>query len=305
MLTGLRVLARVPAANGIEIMQYIGKHEQLGSTEIRFVHRWIPEGSQPWASISIVHGLGDHGGRFDRVARWLVRHGMMVTAIDLVGHGRSFGKRGCIDSYEGLVEEVSRLATMTRDRWPDLPRFLMGQSMGGNLVLNAALRCHPDVSGVIACAPMLRASRQVSERFLRIGRKLSQWLPHFRMRTPVDAGLLSRDFRAQQAYMDDRFVHRHISLRLAMSLVDSGHWALHHAEHLAIPTLLVHGAEDALTCPLASREFAEANPEFVELRIWQGLRHDLHHEPEWQMVIDDIRRWLAGRVSLMDHRRAA
>ena len=286
-------------------MHYVGKHEQVGKNEIRFVHRWIPEGSQPWATLSIVHGLGDHGGRFDRLARWFVRHGLMVLAVDLVGHGRSFGRRGCIDSYDHLIDEVARIGTMTSQRWPDLPRFLFGQSMGGNLVLNAAIRCIPDVSGVIACAPMLRASRPPSEQFLRIGRKLSHWLPNFRMRTPVDASSLSRDHHAQQAYLDDRFVHRQISLRLALSLVDSGLWAISHAEQLAIPTLLVHGAEDTLTCPRASRSFAEANPEFVELRIWQGLRHDLHFEPEWQLVMDDVRRWLAGRVSLMERRRAA
>ncbi len=285
-------------------MEYQGRHEHIGGGLIRFVHRWMPEGSDPWAVVSIVHGLGDHGGRFDRMARWFVRHGILVSALDLVGHGRSFGRRGCVESYDALLNEVNHFVRLSAAKWPSLPRFVYGQSMGGNLTLNWALRFHSDVTGLIAAAPMLMQENPPSESFMRIGRQLSRWLPHFRLRASVDVGLLTRDIHSQRAYLDDKLIHRRISLRLGTSLVDSGLWALSHADQLAVPTLLVHGSNDRLTSPKASREFADANPDYVELRLWNGLRHDLHYEPEWTSVLDDIRRWLAG-CTASSHRRAA
>ena len=230
-------------------MQYQGRHEHIGGGLIRFVHRWEPEGSDPWAVLSIVHGLGDHGGRFDRMARWFTRHGIQVNAIDLVGHGRSFGRRGCVESYEALLSEVNHFSRMMVTQTPDLPRFVFGQSMGGNLVLNWALRYHSEITGLIAAAPMLRQEHPMRESFMRIGRKLSHWLPHIRFRAPVDVQQLTRDVHSQRAYMEDRLVHRQVSLRLGTALVDSGLWALTHAEELSVPALLIHGMNDQLTSP--------------------------------------------------------
>ncbi len=285
-------------------MQYHGRHEHIGGGMIRFVHRWIPEGSDPWASIYLIHGLGDHGGRFDRLARWFTRHGVEVSALDLVGHGRSFGRRGCVESYESILSEVNHFVRMRPSSSISIPKFVFGQSMGGNLVLNWALRFHSDIAGLIAAAPMLRPGNPPSESFMRIGRKISRWLPHLRMRASVDVQQLTRDVHSQRAYTEDKLVHHQISLRLGTALVDSGLWALTHADELSVPTLLVHGLNDQLTSPKASKEFADKNPEFVEIRLWNGLRHDLHSEPEWTSVLDDLRRWIAGKIA-SNHRRMA
>lgn len=286
-------------------MLYQGRHEHIGSGLIRFVHRWRPLENDPWASVAIIHGLGDHGGRYDRMARWFVRHGVAVHAVDLVGHGRSFGKRGCIASYDSLLQEVGAIARLTEAEWKYIPCFVFGQSMGGNLVLNWGLRFEPDIAGIIASAPMLRAVKSPSVQFMRVGRNLCRWLPHWRLRASVNADLLTRDLRFQRAYLDDQLVHRQVSLRLGLSLVESGEWALDHADQLSIPSLIVHGLEDHLTSAQASEVFASRNPEFVDLRLWPGLRHDLHCEPEWTAVLDEMRRWLAGRVSTSHRRMAA
>lgn len=286
-------------------MLYQGRHEHIGDGMIRFIHRWQPEGNMPWAALVIMHGLGDHGGRYDRMARWFARHGLVIHAVDLVGHGRSFGKRGCIASYDSLMHEVNASVRLAENEWPDLPCFLFGQSMGGNLVLNWALRSRPRLAGVIASAPMLQVAKAPSPQFLRVGRNLARWIPHWCLRAAVNANLLTRDLDEQQAYLDDRLVHRQVSLRLGFSLVDSGQWALDHADSLRIPTYLLHGLDDQLTSPRASELFASRNPEFVELQLWPGLRHDLHSEPEWTRVLDTLRRWMANRISLRDRRLAA
>lgn len=286
-------------------MHYQGRHEHIGSGMIRYVHRWLPDDCDPWSSLAIIHGLGDHGGRFDRMARWFVRHGMMVYAVDLVGHGRSFGRRGCISSYDDLINEVGVISKMTLSRWADIPRFVFGQSMGGNLVLNWALRQTNNITGLIASSPMLRTTQPLSDRYMKVGRQLSRWLPHWRIRVPVDPAKLSRDPRSQLDYLEDGLVHQQVSLRLGMGLVENGEWAIEHAWRLPVPTLLIHGLEDSLTSPHASQEFALNARGTCETRFWTGLRHDLHHEPEWTLVLDDVRRWLASRVASIDRRIAA
>jgi acylglycerol lipase len=97
-----------------------------------------------------------------------------------------------------------------------------------------------------------------------------------------------------------------MSLRLGLSLVQSGQWALENAAALRKPTLLLHGARDVLTCPQATIEFADRSGDWSTLRIYPGLLHDLHYEPEWMAVLDDLRRWLADQaLGAQEHRAAA
>lgn len=286
-------------------MQYIGQHEHIGGGYIRFIHRWLPDRCDAWASVAIIHGLGDHGGRFDRMARWLIRHGVAVTAIDLIGHGRSSGRRGCYVEYDRLLEELHYFVRRIHSQWCDLPLFVYGQSMGGNLVLNWALQTPSTLFGVIAGAPMLVSHSAPSEAFMRVGRKLGQWIPHWRLRASVDVESLTRDEESQQAYREDRLIHHRVSLGLGLALVDRGQWAIQHASRLNTPALLIHGTEDSLTSHQASQVFSEENPQYVELRLWPGVRHDLHCEPEWKLILDDLRRWMASQVASRDRRLAA
>lgn len=267
----------------------------FGMGQTRFVHRWAPRSHGPWGCVSIIHGFGDHGGRFAGMATSLASMGLSVVACDLIGHGRSPGKRGVIDSYDQLLDEVDRTLAHARECWPRIPHFLFGQSMGGNLVLNWAIRRQePDSSlhGLVAGSPMLRSPNMPKETIMNAGRWLAQRLPNLRIPTPVQVAKLSQNRRAQDAYLRDPWVHRSMSLRLAASLIDSGLWAIEHASEIRIPALLMHGSEDSLTCPEGTREFAERAGEIVTHRRWEGCRHDLHDEPQRERVFATMARWL-------------
>lgn len=270
-----------------------GVVKSAGST--RFHHSWTPASISPWAALTLVHGFGDHGGRFEGMATSLASFGIAVQAIDLVGHGRSPGRQGCIESYNQLLDDVCDSLQYSKAIFPKIPQFLYGQSMGGNLVLNLALRRPLDVKGahgLIVGSPMLRAGKMPKEYYMDAGRWLASKIPNWRIKAAVDATKLSHDRRAQDAYLRDPWVHRNMSLRLAMNLVDSGLWALENASMLQTRTLLMHGSEDTLTCSKATQSFAETSSGMATFRLWNGCRHDLHDELQRERVFEYMTRWM-------------
>jgi alpha-beta hydrolase superfamily lysophospholipase len=245
--------------------------------------------------LTIVHGFGDHGGRFAGMATSLASIGLAVSALDLIGHGRSPGRRGVIDSYDQLLDEVERSVVCSQTVWPRIPHFLFGQSMGGNLVLNWLLRREVeefDLMGTVVGSPMLKTPSMPREQIMNAGRWLARKLPNLRLPAPVQADKLSQDRRAQDAYLRDPWVHRTMSLRLAAGLIDSGLWAIEHAERLTVPTLVMHGSEDRLTCPHGSLEFASRSGGMASHRLWPGCRHDLHEEPQREWIFAFMIHWL-------------
>jgi alpha-beta hydrolase superfamily lysophospholipase len=267
----------------------------------RFQHQWLPKVDHPWASVTLVHGFGDHGGRFEGMGTSLASLGLAVSVTDLVGHGRSPGKQGCIASYDELLDDVEQSIAHSQASFPHLPHFLFGQSMGGNLVLNLAIRrpdTMSDVRGIIAGSPMLRAGTMPKQHIMDAGRWLAEKIPNWRIKAPMAVEKLSSDRRAQDAYLMDRWVHRNMSLRLAANLIDSGQWALENACDLKTPTLISHGLDDTLTSPEASRQFALASNGMAKFKGWSGCRHDLHDEVQRERFFAYLTHWMKHRCIL-------
>jgi alpha-beta hydrolase superfamily lysophospholipase len=288
--------------------------ELMPGTE-RFINRWQPLRQAPSAIVTIIHGLGDHGGRFAQMANSLASAGVAVLAVDLIGHGLSPGRRGVISSFDSLLDEVGNATYLGSRYWPTVPSFVVGQSMGGNLVLNWSMRRPFEakkVNGIVAMAPMLRMARSPSPNFLKVGKWLEKRFPNIRLGTPVDVRQLCSDPLGQDAYLRDRLVHRKMSLRLGLSLIESGQWILDNAELLQKPTLLMHGCDDTLTCPLATEELASKACNSTTLRLWNHCRHDLHFELQRESVVAFLFDWMRRqgrktgyRITKIDAAKAA
>src|SRR5512142_2733677 len=119
-----------------------------------YARQWAPSGTVK-SSVVLVHGLGEHSARYDHVAAALGEGGVALLGFDLRGHGRSGGLRGHTPSYEALMDDITVFLGQAESRYPGLPRFLYGHSLGGNLVLNYTLRRKPTLHGVIATGPWL------------------------------------------------------------------------------------------------------------------------------------------------------
>ncbi|MEM6692794.1 MAG: lysophospholipase [Planctomycetota bacterium] len=263
----------------------------------RFIRSWRPkDAKESLASrdivLGIVHGLGDHCGRYDEMARWFASRGVHVYGFDLVGHGQSPGERMAIRDYHSLLAEVESLFDYLKQRHSDARLGLFGQSMGGNLVLNHQLRDHSRAAFTIAGSPMLRAVNQPGRASTFLLRLLSHLRPNDKLHGDMDASNLSRAPRMQQAFEEDPLVQRGITLRLARVLIDSGRWALENAHRLPTTTLLTHGTDDRITCHQASIEFGERSMGKAVTKLWPNGKHDLHHDIVREDYFQAIFNWI-------------
>jgi len=256
-----------------------------------YVEGWEPD-AQPKAVIALVHGHGEHIGRYAHVGKALNDAGYALVGFDSRGHGKSGGARGHIPSYDALLDDISTFLSMLGRKYPGQPLFLYGHSMGGNQVLNYALRRHPKISGVIATGPWLRLAFEPPPVKVALGRFMNNLVPSFTQPSGLDTKGLSHDAEMVRLYDNDPLNHNKISARLFVGMYESGLWALEHASELDLPLLLMHGGADRVTSAEASRQFAAKAGKNVTLRIWEGLYHEIHNEPEQAEVFKVMIEWL-------------
>ncbi len=256
-----------------------------------FGRGWAPNG-KPKATIALVHGHGEHAGRYAHVGAALAEKGYALLGFDLRGHGKSGGPRGHTPSYDALLDDIAAFFKQVEGRYPDLPRFAYGHSMGGNLVLNYALRRKPDLHGVIATGPWLKLAFDPPASKVSLGRMMNNILPSFTQASGLETKALARDAAVVTAYENDPLVHSKISARLFVSIYENGLWALEHAAEFPLPLLLMHGSADRLTSAQASKEFAAKAGSKVTLKIWDGWFHEIHNEPDKAEVFKVMLDWL-------------
>ncbi len=254
-----------------------------------FAREWQPKFT-PRAVVLLVHGLGEHSGRYQHVADAFNQRGFLVFAPDLPGHGRSAGPRGYIRAYDDFLELFDWLSRGFRQRYPETSWFLYGHSMGGNLVLYYTLRRNPSATGVIACSPGLRPARP-SPIPLGLGKALQQIFPSLRINNGLDLSGLSRDPKVIEAYRHDPLVHPHISLRLGVGLISAGEWLLNFKGKFPLPLLLMQGTADRLVDPRATDQFARQISGDTTYKTWEGFYHELHNEPQKAAVMTFILDW--------------
>ena len=252
---------------------------------------WQPEG-QALAAICLVHGIGEHVGRYAHVVAALNRAGFAVVGFDQRGHGRSEGARGFVPSYDVFLEDIHRQIEEMRRLYVGKPAFLYGHSMGGNLVLYYCLRRRPTLNGVVSTSPQLRMATKPPAWKTTLGRLMLNVWPSMAMANGLDLQYLSHDPQVAIAYKEDPLVHDRVTPHLGIGLIDSGEWLLQHAAEFRLPLLLVHGSEDRLTSAAATQEFAALVPGDCTLKIWEGFYHETHNEPQKAEVIAFMLDWL-------------
>jgi|SRR5436190_15432858 len=260
-----------------------------------FAQSWEPAVA-PVAVVCLVHGFGEHSGRYTHVAGALTGAGFAVLAFDLRGNGRSEGRRGHIPSYDALLDDVDLLLAEAAQRWPDCPHFLYGHSFGGGLVLYYTLRRRPPIAGVIATSPWLRLAFAPPAWKEALAGPLARLWPAFTLDNELDARDLSHDPAVATTYQRDPLVHSRVSARAYASARDAGAWALAHAAEFPVPLLLMHGTADRITSSRASVEFAAKLPGACDLKLWEGCSHELHNELRREEVLATIVAWLRAHV---------
>lgn len=261
-----------------------------------YYQRWRGE-DRPRAVLALVHGFGEHGGRYPYLVRHLVPGGYTVYALDLRGHGRSPGPRGYIRRWQEYREDVDRFLAMVRGNEPDLPLFLMGHSMGGLIVLEYAVHGGQEgLAGLVVSGPPL-GKIGVSPLLLLLSRLLSAVWPSFSRELGKNGAILTQDPEALAAYDADTLVHGRGTARLGTEMTAAAVRVLSRAGHIRVPILLIQGADDRLVPPAAGRAFFERLTADKQHHEYPGGRHETHNDVCREEMLTDLEVWLERRLT--------
>jgi alpha-beta hydrolase superfamily lysophospholipase len=279
-----------------EKMQHNELNLQTGDGLHIYAQEWVPDGD-PKGVVCLVHGLGEHSGRYAHLGEYLATNAFVLNTFDLRGHGKSEGQRGHSPSLEVIYDDFTLFLEHARDLHPNQPLFLYGHSLGGMLVLNYAIREAPSLNAIISTSPILRPAFEPPAWKITLGRLMYRIMPTLAMSNELDREALSRDHEVVDAYNADPLVHDRISSRLAIDMLDGGLLLLDNAQQLRIPTLLVHGVEDRICSAPASQEFAQKAGDICTLKLWEGLYHETHNEPEKEDVVKFTLAWINEQLN--------
>ncbi len=270
--------------------------------------------SGPAAIVLIVHGLGEHAGRYEGVAQLLTQWGFAVRAYDQRGHGRSDGQRGALQDSNVLLEDLAEMVDEARLHgmpFPttageleaehaapkNLPLILLGHSLGGLVAARfVALNLRP-VEGLVLCSPALDPGLSIFQKLL-LAASL-KFMPSMTVNNGLNPDHLSRDPEVVKAYLADQLVHNKISARLGQFIATAGSATIAAAANWRTPTLLMYAGADKLVNPEGSRRFAAmaaqsrtVKPGVVTAKCFDGYYHELFNELEPGPVFELLKTWL-------------
>ena len=273
--------------------------------------------SWPKGIVMIVHGLGEHAGRYEVVAQLLLQSGFAVRAYDQRGHGRSDGQRGALPDHDVLLEDLAEMVDEARlhgmpfpttageleaeNAAPkDLPLILLGHSLGGLVAARfVALNLRP-VEGLVLSSPALDPGFSLFQKLL-LAASL-KFMPSITVNNGLNPRHLSRDPEVVKAYLEDRLVHNKICPRLGHFIATAGPATIAEAANWRTPTLLMYAGADKLVNPEGSRRFATlaaqsrtVKPGVVTAKCFDGYYHELFNEPEPAPVFELLKTWLHAR----------
>ncbi len=253
---------------------------------------WLPSGKARGVAC-LVHGVGEHIGRYQADGEALAGAGYILAGFDQRGFGKSEGRRGHTPSLEAYFDDIDLFLAEIAKLYPDQPRFLYGQSMGGILVLAYTPLRQAEVVGVIATAPGLKTVLEEQKLKVFLAKVLGKILPTFTLDSGIDAQMLSRDPRVADEYTKDPLVHTLITASWGKTMLRAIDLVFENAPRFPLPLLLMHGTKDEINYPRGSQMFAELAPkDKVTLKMWDGFKHELHTDPEKAEVFKVMTGWL-------------
>ena len=258
--------------------------------------RWEP--SEPaWCQLVLVHGLGEHVGRYDVWARRFAALGVRVVGVDLRGHGRSSGRRGAVRDLSEYLHDCRELMDLLPS---ETPTVLYGHSLGGVIALEYLRTYGGDqFEGAILTSPWLRLSVPPPPLTQWVACQLARWMPMITVHNGLRAESLGRPPEVAQSYRKDPLVHGRISVGLFRDAARAGEFWAARADSLPIPALLMHGDADRVTDWVATEQLAKRCKENASWQVWPDAVHELHHDTVADEVFEAMLAWLKGRVRIL------
>lgn len=268
-----------------------GTHTTQDGVDL-YTRAWTIE--KPSYDILLVHGLGEHSGRWREPAEYLNGHGANVWSYDLRGHGRSGGEQGDIESFDLFYDDISEMASETAAS-TGRPWVLYGHSLGGleaaGYLINDRAP-HPNLA--ILSAPAMSATRGIDNVLKVAAGVFGTITPKMRVPSNITGEQLSRDASVGEAYFADELVQTKPTARFGKAVYGEQAKLAGRHDTITIQTFVIHGADDELVQPSASSGLAASGG--VERKVYPGLRHEMHNEPESAQVLGDVTDWIDRKL---------
>lgn len=269
-----------------------------GVRDLTIYHQaWIPEGDIK-GSILIVHGLGEHCGRYMNVVNYLVPKGYAIYGFDLTGHGKSGGEREFVKQFDDYTDTLTSYLQMVKAEQTGKPLFLLGHSMGGLISSYYLLDHSSDFRGAVISAPAIMVPDNINQVTIILAKILSKLAPKMGM-LQLDANDISKDLEVVRVYLEDPLVFNgKTPVRLMAEMLKAMIRVNQEMEKITAPLIIVHGSEDKLANPKASELlYDRASSTDKTLKIYEGLYHEVFNEPEREQVLGDVAAWLEAHTS--------
>lgn len=273
-----------------------GKFSGVGGIQL-YYQAWLPTAPRHRAVIVNLHGLGDHSGLYPNLGSYFPARGVPVYAFDMRGNGRSPGQRAYVRSWHEYRGDLHAFLNLVREREAEIPLFLLGNSLGGLVVLDYALRNPAGLAGVIAAAPPL-GRVGVPPVLMALGRVLSRVLPRFSLEVGMDLTGLARDPAVVATVLADPLFHRRGTARLSTEVTAAIDRVQQEASDWAVPLLILHGSDDRMVPPDGSRRFfAKVGHPDRTFREYPGAYHGLFADVNYPEVLRDLEQWVDAHLS--------
>lgn len=272
-----------------------GSFKTKSGANIHYQH-WQPE-SDPRAILLIVHGLGEHFGRYMNVVNHFAPRGFAVYGLDHIGHGKSDGTRVYVEHFNDFIEPLKAYFDMIRGWQPGKPVFLVGHSMGGLIGSVYLLEHQDELKGAVLSAPAAKVSDNISPATITLGKVLSGILPKTGI-LALDATAISKDPAVVSAYINDPLVYTgKVTARLAAEMLSAMQRVTAEAASIHLPILLLQGSADRLVDPGGAKMLYEksSTPDKT-LKLYEGLYHEVFNEPDREQVFKDMEAWLEAHL---------
>ncbi len=253
--------------------------------------------AQVTAHIALLHGYAEHLGRHAEVTQALVQAGYTVHLLDVRGHGQSGGKRAFVEKFGDYLDDTELFLARVREEAQGAQLFLLGHSHG-SLIAARYLLDKPDaVKGAIFCAPYFKLKLPVPPIKILVGRLVNGFLPSLPMKNELHAELLTRDLAIQQETKADPLYQQIATPRWFVESTLAQETVLRRATEFVTPFLMLFGGADPIADPAAGKQFFNAaTSKDKQLKVYDGLLHELFHEPERDLVFKDLVAWLDERA---------
>jgi len=268
-----------------------------GVRNIKIFHQaWLPEGNVN-AVLFIVHGLGEHSGRYQNVVNHFVPLGYAIYALDHLGHGKSEGEREMVVRFEDFTGTLTIFYKMVTGWQPGKPVFLLGHSMGGLIASYYLLDQQSGFKGAVISAPAIKIGESITPVTIMLGKILSKLAPGMGM-LGLDVNTISRDPQVVTAYANDPLVfHGKTPARLAGEMLRGMLRVTAEVGKIKLPFIVLQGSEDKLVDPRGAQMLYDGSSSTDKtIKVYEGLYHEVFNEPERARVLGDVEAWLAAHI---------